>query len=119
MPEFNPDEYLSSRETTPTQTPNVSLDEIQRQQFNPNNYLAEKGIESYDKLQSQYGGLGQQAITGVESAAAAGTFGLSTGIETRLGLATPEEIRGRQEANPISSGVGQVAGLVGSAFLPG
>lgn len=68
----------------------------------------------------KYGGLGEMAKTAVEGGLESATFGLSTGLETGLGISTPEDIQGRREENPISHGVGQVAGLVGSAaLLPG
>lgn len=75
-------------------------------------------IEHAYKMEEQYGGLGQQVLTGIEGAASAGTFGLSTGIEKALGV-NPEDIAGRREENPIAHGAGQVAGLVGSSFIPG
>jgi hypothetical protein len=66
----------------------------------------------------KYGGLGQQFLAGLEGAASSATFGLSTGLETLLGV-DPEDIRGRREENPLAYGAGQVAGLVGSVALPG
>lgn len=68
--------------------------------------------------EEKYGGIGQQVITGLEGAANAATFGLSTGVERALGV-DPEGIQGRREANPGSHMLGQAAGLVGSAFIPG
>lgn len=75
-------------------------------------------VQKYREKQEKYGGLGQQAKAGLEGAASAATFGLSTGLETALGV-KPEDIRGRREANPITHGAGQVAGLVGTALIPG
>lgn len=115
---FDPEAYLSSKTPENSQTSEVPLDPIQRQQFDPNEYLAQKGIESYDTLQDKYGGTGNAILAGLESAGSAATFGLSTGVETALGV-SPEGIRSRKEANPVSSGVGSVAGLVSSSFLPG
>lgn len=43
------------------------------------------------------------------------TAGLSDVVETRLGLATPEDIAARQAAHPYLSGLGSVAGGVGLA----
>lgn len=68
---------------------------------------------------AKYGTLGQQVKTFAEGAASALTFGASTGAEIATGLATPEDIRGRREENPISHGSGQLTSLVGSAFIPG
>lgn len=66
----------------------------------------------------KYGTLGQQAITGLEGAAQAATFGLSTGVERALGV-PEEDIIGRRKENPVTHMVGQGAGLVGTAFVPG
>lgn len=59
----------------------------------------------------------EQIKTGLEGAAEAGTFGLSTGVETALG-ANPEDIRARRETNPGVHALGQVAGL-GASMLTG
>lgn len=69
-------------------------------------------------MEEKYGTSGQQLKTGLEGAASAATFGLSTGIETALGV-SPEDIRNRRETNPVSHGAGQMAGLAGSALIPG
>lgn len=80
---------------------------------------APAGLDEFiapEMKEEKYGTLGQQAITGLEGAASAGTFGLSKGLERALGV-KPEDIKAREEVNPITSGVGQVAGLVGSSLL--
>lgn len=69
-------------------------------------------------LEQKYGGAGQTAKAFLEGAGKGATFGLSTGLEKASG-AKPEDIRGRREANPIAHAVGEMAGLVGSAFIPG
>lgn len=66
--------------------------------------------------EKNYGSLGQQVITGVEGAAEAATFGGSTAVERALGV-SPEGIQGRREANPISHGLGQTAGLIGTSLI--
>lgn len=63
--------------------------------------------------EEKYGGVGQQLKTAAEGAASAATFGASTGLERAIGV-KPEDIQGRREENPISYGLGQGAGLVGS-----
>lgn len=75
-------------------------------------------VDSYLKEQ-KYGGPLEQAKTALEGAASAATFGGSTAIETETGLAKPEDIQARRETNPVSYGVGQTAGLIGSNFIPG
>lgn len=68
--------------------------------------------------QSQYGSPSQQLLSGMESAASAATFGLSTGLERAAGVSS-EGILGRKEANPITSGLGSVGGLAASSLIPG
>lgn len=68
--------------------------------------------------EAKYGTPAQQAVTALESAAAGATFGLSTGLERALGVSA-EDIRARREVNPMTAGAGEIAGIVGSAFIPG
>jgi hypothetical protein len=68
--------------------------------------------------EQKFGTPSQELLTGIEGAGAASTFGLSTGAEQALG-ASPENIRGREETNPISHAVGEGVGLFGSSFIPG
>lgn len=58
-----------------------------------------------------------QLKAGLEGAAEAATFGLSTPLEIAAGV-KPEDIRGRRAFNPGSHSIGEVVGLAGSAFLP-
>lgn len=67
---------------------------------------------------AKYGGAGQALGAAAEHAASSATFGLSTGLETRAGV-PPEDIRGRTEAHPVASGVGDVVGLGASSLIPG
>jgi hypothetical protein len=66
--------------------------------------------------EEKYGGIGQQALSAVEGAASAATFGLSTGVQEALGV-NMEDVQGRREENPISYAAGQIAGLVGTSGL--
>lgn len=63
-----------------------------------------------------YGTTEQQIKTGLESAASAATFGLSKGVEKSLGV-KPEDIKAREEENPLSSLAGSAAGIIGSSLL--
>lgn len=65
------------------------------------------------KLESQYGGLGGAVKAFGEGAARGASFGLSSGAERLLGV-PKEDIAGREEANPIASTLGEVAGMAGS-----
>lgn len=75
-------------------------------------------VQDY-KNEQKYGGVGQQLKAGAEGAASAATFGTSTGLEIASGIAKPEDIQGRREANPISHGIGQVGGLALPSLIPG
>lgn len=66
----------------------------------------------------KYGTPGQTALAALEGAVEGATFGLSTGVETFLGV-DPEAIRGRREASPFVQGAGQVAGIATSSLIPG
>lgn len=66
-----------------------------------------------DAREEKYGGLGQQAKAAAEGIARGATLGTSDFAETRLGIANPEDIRARQEENPVTSTLGNVAGNVG------
>ena len=66
--------------------------------------------------QEQYGGIGQQLLTGAEGLAKGATLGVSTLGEEALGV-SPESIKAREEVNPTIAGVSDVAGTIGSAFL--
>lgn len=69
------------------------------------------------KDEQTYGGTGQQVLSALEGAGEGATFGLSTGLERAVGV-KPEDIQGRRRTNPGASAVGNVAGMVGSSFIP-
>lgn len=64
--------------------------------------------------EQKYGGLGQQVIAGLEGAAEANTFGLSTGVEKAFGV-KDEDIQGRKEVG-YGHTTGEIAGLGLSAL---
>lgn len=69
--------------------------------------------------EQKYGGLGQQAVTALEGAGEAATFGLSTLAERAAGV-PKEDITGRREINPWVHMGGQGLALIGSSLaLPG
>lgn len=63
--------------------------------------------------QGKYGTTEQQLKTAAEGAASTATFGLSTAAERALGV-NPKDIQKRKEVNPVSHGIGEAAGIVGS-----
>lgn len=68
--------------------------------------------------QEKYGSLGQEALATLEGAGEGATFGLSAGLERAAGVA-PEDILGRAQVNPGLHNLGQLAGVAGSALIPG
>jgi hypothetical protein len=72
-----------------------------------------------DVLEFKYGGAGQQAIAGVE-ALARGVFSapVVSGIEMLAGV-NPEDILGREEANPVTAMASETFGTVAPLVLSG
>lgn len=121
MDTFDPDAYLAAKNTAaPTAAPTqVPVDQTQLQQFNPDAYLNQKQNEQYNQKQATSGGTGQQLLGGLEGVMRGRTFGASDLEETALGKLlpdslssnfSPEAIKARQEANPITSFVGNLIG---------
>ncbi len=67
-----------------------------------------------DALQEKYGTLPQQAMAAVEAVGRGALFGLSDKLLTSTGDASAEDIRGRMEANPMISAIGNISGAVGT-----
>ena len=73
----------------------------------------EKLVSDYMKFQDKYGTTGQQAIAGLESAARGVLGPLAPMAEKALGV-KEEDILAREKANPMTSMIGEGAGLIGS-----
>lgn len=71
-------------------------------------------VGHYAKEQ-KFGTIGQQVATGLEGAASAATFGLSTGLERAAGVPA-EDINARREINPNVHAIGEMGGLAASMF---
>lgn len=109
-PPFNPNEPFETASAKPEFDPNLPHEEVsEKPAFDPS--------KPFEDAEEKYGSTSQQLISGLEGAAKAVTFGLSSGVERALGV-NPEDIKAREEVNPISHGVGEAAGLIGSAFIP-
>lgn len=106
-----PEEVNQFLNTPSTQMGGIAPDEIASPE-EAANWI--KGVEREEK----YGTIPQQLATGLEGAASAATFGLSTGLETALGV-PEEDIAARREENPLSHTAGQIAGVVGTSAIPG
>lgn len=61
--------------------------------------------------EDKYGGVGGTILSGSLGALRSATLGLSDVALTKTGMMSPEEMAGREAANPIASGVGEVAGF--------
>ena len=71
-------------------------------------------------LQKQYGeGLGNELKAGALGAARTLSFGGSDVALTQSGLASPEALHELKERNPMSSGLGEIAGIAAPALLTG
>lgn len=119
-PEFIPDEQFAPDATAtanPAEAPKQSVapQPIKAPEAKSPDFIPDSTFVSDEE---KYGGVGQRAITALEGAGEAASFGLSTGLETALGV-KPEDIRLRRETNPLSHIGGQVAGLAASALIPG
>ncbi len=107
--------YLATKPSATNTEEPIPVDDAQRAQFDPQQYLTQKRIDQYNALQSQYGSTGQQALAGLEAFGRGASLGTSGLLETKLGLTTPEAMAGRAEANPYTSGLGNIAG--GAALI--
>ena len=119
MNNFDPDAFLASQQGANSPPSSVPA---QGQNFDPDAFIKSQGqsAEGFDpdaflaEGQAQhYGTPGQQALTGVEGVAQGLAGPLATLAETKLLGVNPEDIAGRERANPWSHHLGQGAGLIG------
>lgn len=109
---FDPDAFLaqSANAQAPTQTPVENQQpQTNTQGFDPDAFL-EQG------KQAQFGSGEQQVKAGLEGLAQGVLGPIAPYIEKKTGIALGSDIRDRAEANPITHGIGEGAGLVGSAL---
>lgn len=74
---------------------------------------------SHVQAEAQYGAPGAAVTAAGAAAARALTLGLSDQALTKTGLVAPETLRGLEEANPVASGIGTVAGIAAPLLLTG
>lgn len=79
--------------------------------------LEESGEQKERLLEEQYGD--QDIAAGLAGAARGLTFGLSDQALTKTGLVRPETLSRLEEANPVSSGIGEVGGFAAGLLGPG
>lgn len=73
---------------------------------------------AHAKNEAKYGGVGGAALAGAAGVARGATLGLSDAAGRAIGI--EDDLRGLREANPITSGVGEVGGsLLGMGKLGG
>lgn len=87
----------------------------------PDNAKGPTGVSgSFDALtddEDKYGGVSGAAKAFAEGAARTATFGGSDQFLVDTGLSDPESLKGREQTNPVSSTIGDVAGIVGPALV--
>lgn len=75
-------------------------------------------VKPADLKQEKYGTIGQQALAGLEGFGRGVIGPLAPALQQMTGLTTGEDIRAREEVNPITAGLGDVAGF-GLGLLSG
>lgn len=101
-----------STEAAPTTTPNMSVDSSHGVIQQPHAEAPAQHID-FDALQSdeeKYGTPEQMVKTGLEGFGKGFAGAAAPYIETKLGI-SPEDIRNREEVNPITHGVTEAGGL--------
>ncbi len=115
--DFNPDEFLAQvAESSPIESnalPAAVPPEMQSAEdasdFDPDQFLS-------DMKEDKYGSVGQQALTAVEGASQGVLGPIAPLIQTEVLGMNPEDIRAREEVNPLTHGVSETAALVGSSL---
>lgn len=72
--------------------------------------------EQQEQVEREYGDKDVKAFAA--GAARGATLGLSDMVLTKTGLVDPATLDKLSEANPVSSGIGEVTGAIGSSFIP-
>jgi hypothetical protein len=94
----------------------VMFDDLKEDPIAASTNSAESSFDSLVDDSEKYSSFGQQAITGLEGAAQGVAGPLAPAVERLFGVKA-EDIRARQEQNPIAHGIGQAAGITGSIAL--
>lgn len=99
----------------PLFNPNQPFQQVAMQKPMSEEQIADAAEAQDEALQDKYGGVGQTLKAFAEGAGRGASFGTSTAAERAAGV-NPEDIKGREEANPIASTIGEIAGIAGSAL---
>lgn len=79
-------------------------------------FIPDSQFQSDDE---RYGNVGQTLAATAEGAARGASLGISDKLEQMAGISDAASIRGRKEASPIASGLGNIAGTAGLIALTG
>lgn len=75
-------------------------------------------VDQFESQEHKYSGVDQTIQAGLEGALRGViTKPGAAALETKLGLASPEGIRAREEEHPVAGGAGELTGLVGGSLL--
>lgn len=118
MKDFIPDSEFVPDDVLLAQNDKNSPDIIPDDQFVPDDGLTDQQVvDRYLKSQKEFGTLPQQGLAFLEGAARGASLGASDFLAAEL--TSPEAVRARQMANPVSALGGNVAGAVGLDVLTG
>lgn len=103
--------------------PEILWEEVGNPDAPPISTAELEALQEQDTLEAEREGVysepSQAALAAIEGVGRGVVpFGLSTALETAVGV-SPEDIRAREQYNPLTSGVSEGVGFVGGLFVPG
>lgn len=111
LPESGSAEPQAQAAAQPQEVPQHDLPPVSGQEVPPEDHPIDP---------EKYSSTGQQVAGAAEAAARSATFGLSTPIEEKLGIASHEDIKGREAAlDPMVAIGAETTGTIGSMLIPG
>lgn len=113
MADFDPDSFIQSASSQPevgSQQPDPGMSQSPGG-FDPDAFIDQS-------TQEKYGTGAEQLKAGLEGASRGVLGPIATAIETKQFGVKPEDMLAREKANPITSGIGEAAGL-GAGMLTG
>ena len=118
-PDFISDEQMASMDAQapkPAAAPSsaTSIDLANPPDFIPDDQMP----PSDEEKQAKYGTKQEQAKAALEGLAQGVAGPLAPLAETKLFGVKPEDIRGREEANPVTHGISEAGGFIGGMFTP-
>lgn len=113
MTDFDPDAFLAANQGAlppPQAGGGIAPDQVQIQNFDPDDFIKQNQVAQETALQSKYGSTPQQVIAGIEGVARGGSLGTSDYLEQQAGISSADAIKGRMQANPVTAFGGNVLG---------